>query len=158
MTRAEFLDLLAHGSDDEVVDATWDFLPETESDEETGYETGDPLALISYADSEIRNGGFYQFYSNGIFDALHMPRLFQDIDAGALAQCIAEANARFPEGMPPYRGSREVEEVELEMEEMEIGEDSFKDIEERYLAASSDLAAKLAQFVRSNPDRYAPPE
>jgi hypothetical protein len=154
MTRADLLQLAATGSDEELLNQIWEFIPESEKDPESWYEAGDILAVVDYANAEICNGGFFQFYANNIFDPLELVTQFELLNARELAECVRLANERFPEASPPARGYSLMP-IEDELERLGLSPESFEDLEDRYYAAAESLPSIYAQHIRRNVHLYA---
>jgi hypothetical protein len=153
MTQDKFKELLASGSDEALVDAIWDFLPEHES--EDGHFDGDVIRVTQYASAEICNGGFHQFYSNGIFNPRRLIECFEELNVPILANCVRESMLKFPNGEPPVRRPDDHEPIDEKLDQMGITFQSFEDIERTYYSHVDDLYNSWGPYIRRNPELYS---
>lgn len=141
-------------SDEEILESFEGVFFDTWKDPDTGFESGHFLGVARYANSEICNGGFHQFYLNGIFDAA---RLADDLDRlpnPKWGECIRKSLARFPDGKQPIREERDLDEMEEILNKAGIGDDTFREIEDIWYANYGELDSALVQYVRDNPTEF----
>lgn len=139
--RKKWEQLVANGSDEKLFAA----LPELEDD--------DPISLVLYADSEICNGGFFQYYSNGIFDVQEHIRALELLGLDPFAELVRESLAVFPNGIQPKRGE-EVNPIEDEVASLIGGKDKFHLLDDVYFELTKGLVPGVVAYVRRNSDHY----
>lgn len=151
MTRPEFSQLVSSGSDEDLVDSIFHLLPEYEEDD--GHFEGDVIRVAQYANAEICNGGFYQFYCNRIFNPMRVIECFEALGVMAMADCVRESMRMFPDGQPPVRLPGE-EPIDDKLEALGIDPGSFEEIEGIYYSHTKEFYESWAPYIRRNPDVY----
>ncbi|HLO98405.1 MAG TPA: DUF4375 domain-containing protein [Fimbriimonas sp.] len=139
--RKKWDQLVASGSDEDLFAA----LPELDDE--------DPISLVLYADSEICNGGFFQYYSNGIFDVQEHVRALELVGLEPFAELVRESLAIFPNGIQPHRGDSEYP-IEDEVARLIGGKNKFDELDDRYFVLTENLIPGVVAYVRRNSDHY----
>ncbi len=127
-------------------------MPESEDDD--GHFDGDAIAVTLYAESEICNGGFFQFYINGIFLPDRLVECLREIGATELAQAVADSKRVFPNSSPPVRRAQDREPIEKTLRDLGVTPESFAEAEDRYFSANDELVSLWAAHIRKNSERY----
>ncbi|MBS1700203.1 MAG: DUF4375 domain-containing protein [Armatimonadetes bacterium] len=91
LSRAEWDRLLKSGSDVDLI-GVFSELPEDNM-----------IGFVLYADGEICNGGFFQYYSNGIFSAREHIHHLQQLGLNQLADVVQQTLNLFPDSVQPVR-------------------------------------------------------
>jgi hypothetical protein len=151
VNRTEFDALIATGSDEALLDAVWDYLPTSE--DENGKFDGDAISVTQYAIAEICNGGFFQFYGNGIFDPVRLITKFEEILAFDLAEVVRKSMAIFPDGKPLVRRIGQ-DVINEELRELGISHDSFDEIDRQLFSLYKGVDAFWANYIRAHSERF----
>ena len=142
MLRSEWDELIESGSDQDVLDLQWD-LPDD-----------DIIALTLYANNEICNGGFFQYYSNAIFDAkLHIQHL-HDLGLNEIAATVQASLDCFPQSEQPIRSESDINPIDIRVLELIGSKDRFDALETEYYRLCDGHEAAFAQYMRKNSERY----
>jgi len=99
-------------------------------------------------ESEVNNGGFYQYYYNNSGDtACHVVAALEEIGAEAAAGIVAKANAAF------YPVSPSIEQ-DVRREQLEVIESKYEDLwdslDEEFFSYPDDLTGLLYDYVKRN--------
>ena len=142
MTKIEWDLLVESGSDDDLMYALTD-LPDD-----------DLVEFVRYADAEICNGGFFQYFSNGIFDANKHKQFLIDIGLYDLAQVIQDSLDVFPDGVQPIRLPDCIEPIDDKVLELVREKGRFDEFDKQYYAKNSQIEPAMANWVRKNSNHY----
>lgn len=147
MDRLEqWIKYLETASDEDLfASVSWDF-PED-----------DVLQYASYGISEICNGGFMQYYGNGIFDANLHVRYLRELGLDEVADIVHASLQFFPNGEQPIRTDEDLEPIDDRVLELLNDEDPFTELEDKFFAIPSESFDKAyAAYIRKNPEVYLP--
>ena len=137
-----FLNVLIFGeqtrSDEELLDA----LPHLGDDDIIGY--------VSYANSDICNGGFFQYYSNAIFDAKKHIEFLKQLEMFEMADLVQQSLNIFPESIQQVRKDVDIEPIDEIVLELIGDKDCFEKIERRYFEICFAMTPYLANWVRKH--------
>ena len=142
MLRSDWDDLIETGSDQKILELVWD-IPDD-----------DIIAITSYANNEICNGGFFQYYSNAIFDAkLHIQHL-HDLGLNEIATIVQRSLDCFPQSMQPLRSKSDTDPIESKVLELIGSKDRFGELESEYFRLCEAHESAFAQYFRNNSVSY----
>ena len=153
MTLEEARNFILTADDSDLDEALTEAIPEEE--DEHGREVGDLYLVLPYASNEICNGGFFQFYGNGIFVPELIVSQLERIGAQELANAVRQSMALFPEGKPLVRTAEELEPIDDKLLALGLTRDSFDEMESVWYAKCGELEDLCLAYVRANPDLYA---
>ncbi len=114
----------------------------------------DLIDVIPYADAEIKNGGLFQYYGNGSFEAKQHVKFLELIGALDHAEIIRQSLARFPDGIQPIRTEEDPDEHHEAVAELIGGTKAFYDLDDRYFALPETLDDSIQRYVRQHLDFY----
>ena len=133
---------MAIASDDEVRDLIWD-VPEE-----------DILSETYYADNEIRNGGFFQYYSNSIFDAKKHIADLRKLDFIDLADIVQRSLDCFPNSEQPRRFESDIYPISDRVLSLIGSRDCFYGLEDEYYRICDKLDAHFIRYLRTHSEDY----
>ena len=142
MTEAEWDHMIANSADEELLAHIYS-LPDE-----------DVIEYCWWADGEICNGGFRQYYSNSIFDALKHASYLEELGEQQMAEIVKKSLLLFPNGEQPKR--LESEEPIFNRVDTLLGgnKSAFEDLEDQYYASNGGFESSCAAYVRKHPDHY----
>ena len=114
----------------------------------------DPIEYVRYADSEICNGGFFQYYSNAIFDAQQHVALLRQLDRKDLADIVEQSINVFPEGLQPVRTQNDFGPISDKVLGLIGIESKFDSLEREYYNLCPNLEITFANWIRKNSEHY----
>ena len=138
----EWNQIVTTGGDEEIM-MNFDYLPDE-----------DIISVIQYADGEICNGGFFQYYSNGIFDAKQHCEYLLLVGLPSLAQIVQQSLEVFPGGLQPKRSPQDVNPIDKQVLALVGSKSRFDDLDSAYYADCELIFGACANWVRQNPDHY----
>jgi hypothetical protein len=131
--------------EDLLVEVSWDFPDD------------DILQYASYGINEICNGGFQQYYFNGIFDANLHVRYLRELRLDEVADLIHASLQFFPNGEQPIRTDEGFEPMDDRIAELLDGENPFTELEDKFFAFPMEsIDQAYAAYIRKNPEVYLP--
>jgi hypothetical protein len=142
MLRSVWDELIESGSDQDVLELQWD-LPDD-----------DIITLTLYANNEICNGGFFQYYSNAIFDAkLHIQHL-HELGLHEIAALVQASLDCFPQSEQPIRSDSDMNPIEARVLELIGSKNRFDALETEYFRLCERHEAAFVQYIRDNSESY----
>ena len=142
MTYEKWTELIRSGSDEDLLGTL------LELDEE------DIISYVSYANNEICNGGFFQYYSNAIFDAKKHIEFLHKLEMNVMADLLQQSLNIFPDSIQPVRKEDDLEPIDEIVLQAIGSKDRFHDIESQYYKICFSLDTPFADWIRKNSDYY----
>ena len=137
----------------------WDVKIETASDPEIldmimGVLDGEIMSEALYADNEICNGGFFQYYSNSIFDARKHISDLRKLDQSDLADLVQRSLNCFPNAEQPRRLETDLAPISDRVLSLVGSKDCFTEIEGEYYRICKGLEAAIIRYFRAHSGEY----
>lgn len=103
-------------------------------------------------ESEVMNGGFWQYYYNTDGEAAYkaVPAL-EEIGARRAAEIVRHANSEFQGGVPPKDRSKRQEQLTALSE---TAKRHLEELSEQFIAYPDDLTVLLYDFVKRHPQEF----